>query len=80
MSSLAAPVIAQKEKNTSKDRRDRIYANGNAAGIEEGTKLGIAQGLTQGIEEGKESAAREIIALKATNEALHTRIGEILEQ
>ncbi len=43
-------------------------------------KLGIAQGLTQGIEEGKESAAREIIALKATNEALHKQTGEILEQ
>jgi hypothetical protein len=36
--------------------------------------------LTKGIEEGKESAAREIAVLKATNEALHKRIGEILEQ
>ena len=76
----AASAIVQKEKNTSKERRERIFANGKAAGIEEGTKLGIAQGLTKGIEEGKESAAREIAALKATNEALHKRIGELLEQ
>ena len=76
----AAPVIVRKEKNTSKERRDRIFANGKAAGIEEGTKLGIAQGLTRGIEEGKQSAKLEIAALKATNEALHKRIGEILEQ
>jgi hypothetical protein len=34
--------------------------------------------LTQGVD--KESAAREIAALKATNEALHKRIGEIFEQ
>jgi len=72
----AASAIVQKEKNTSKERRERIFANGKAAGIEEGTKLGIAQGLTK----GKESAAREIAALKATNEALHKRIGELLEQ
>ena len=76
----AASAIVQKEKNTSKERRERIFANGKAAGIEEGTKLGIAQGLTKGIEEGKESAAREIAALKAINEALHKRIGELLEQ
>jgi hypothetical protein len=67
--SSAASAIVQKEKNTSKERRERIFANGKAAGIEEGTKLGIAQGFTKGIEEGKESAAREIAALKATNEA-----------
>jgi hypothetical protein len=36
--------------------------------------------LTKGIEEGKQSSAREIAARKATNEALHKRIGEILEQ
>ena len=72
----AASAIVQKEKHTSKERRERIFANGKAAGIEEGTKLGIAQGLTK----GKESAAREIAALKATNEALHKRIGELLEQ
>ena len=72
----ASSAIVQKEKHTSKERRERIFANGKAAGIEEGTKLGIAQGLTK----GKESAAREIAALKATNEALHKRIGELLEQ
>jgi hypothetical protein len=32
------------------------------------------------IEEGKESAACEVAALKFTNEALHKRVGEILEQ
>jgi flagellar biosynthesis/type III secretory pathway protein FliH len=74
----AASAIVQKGKNTSKERRERIFANGKAA--EEGRKLGIAQGLSEGTEEGKESAAREIAALKATIEALHKRIGEILEQ
>ncbi len=45
--SSAAPAIVQKEKKTSKDRRDRIFADGKAAGIEEGTKLCIAQGDTR---------------------------------
>ena len=70
----AASAIVQKEKNTSKERRERIFANGKAAGIEEGTKLGIAQGSTKGIEEGKESTAREIAALKAINESWKKRI------
>jgi hypothetical protein len=53
--SSAAPAIVKQVKKASKEMRDRIYANGKAAGIEKGTKLGIAQGLTQEIEEGKES-------------------------
>ena len=57
-----------------------MFQNGRAEGIKEGTKLGLAQGLAQGIKEGKESAARETASLKATNEALHNRLAQVLEQ
>jgi hypothetical protein len=56
--------IVQNEKCKSRDRRERIFATGKA----------------EGIKEGKDSAAREIALLKATNDALHKRLGDILEQ
>ena len=56
--------IVQNEKCKSRDRRERIFATGKA----------------EGIKEGKDSAAREIALLKATNDALHKRLGAILEQ
>ena len=56
--------IVQNEKCKSRDRRERILATGKA----------------EGIKEGKDSAAREIALLKATNDALHKRLGDILEQ
>ena len=56
--------IAQEVKCKSKDRRQRIFATGKE----------------EGIKEGKKSAEREIASLKATNDALHKRLGEILEQ
>ena len=37
-------------------------------------------GFAKGLEEGKESAALEITVLKASNEASHQRIGQLLEQ
>ena len=54
----------QKEARSSKGRREHIFAAGHAAGFEE----------------GKESNATQIASLKATNEALHKQLCDILEQ
>ena len=76
--------IIQEEARSSKGRRDRIFAAGYAKGFEEGKESGCALGLAEGLEKGKESAAcanaTQIASLKATNEALHKQLCDILEQ
>ena len=76
--------IIQEEARSSKGRRERIFAAGYAKGFEEGQDSGCALGLADGLEKGKESAtcanATQIASLKATNEALHKQLCDILEQ
>jgi hypothetical protein len=57
-------ALIQKETSGSKARRDATYNKGKAAGIKE----------------AEEKAGREIAVLKATNDALHTRILALTEQ
>ena len=71
---------AVQREGKSKARRDHIFAAGKANGKEEGFAQGLAQGLAEGIEKGKELVARDNASLKATNEALHKRLCELLEQ
>ncbi len=74
------------EARSRKERRDRtsIFAAGYAKGCEEGKESGCALGLAEGLEKGKDSAAcanaTQIASLKATNEALHKQLCDILEQ
>ena len=56
--------IVLDDSKNSNNRRQRLYHTGFA----------------KGLEEGKESAALEIAVLKASNEASHQRIGQLLEQ
>ena len=74
----------QKEARSSKGRRDHIFAAGYAKGFAEGKDSGFAQGLAEGKDEGRKSAAHanatEIASLKATNEAVHKQLCNILEQ
>jgi flagellar biosynthesis/type III secretory pathway protein FliH len=76
--------IIQEEARSSKGRRDSIFAAGCAKGFEEGKESGFALGLAEGLEKRKESAecanATQISSLKATNEALHKQLCNILEQ
>jgi hypothetical protein len=71
--------IVQQEWKT-KAKRDRIFAAGKSEGKAEGTELGRALGLAEGIERGKELLARENTSLRTTNEALHKRLCDTLEQ
>ena len=57
-------ALIQKETSGSKVRREATYNKGKAAGIKE----------------AEEKAGREIAVLKATNDALHTRILALTEQ
>jgi chromosome segregation ATPase len=56
--------LVQKESNSSHNRRERAYLSGHA----------------KGLDEGKKSAALDCAVLRATNEALHLRLGQLLEQ
>ncbi len=60
--------------------RERIFAAGKVEGIEEGTELGRTLGLKEGLKRGKELVERENASLRATNEALHQRLCDTLEQ
>jgi hypothetical protein len=74
----------QEEGHNSKTRRDRIFAAGYAKGFAEGKESGFALGLAEGIDKGRGSAANAnatvIASLKATNEAVHKQLCNILEQ
>jgi hypothetical protein len=79
--------IIQVEARSSKGRRDRLFAAGYAKGFEgkeSGCAATCALDLAKGLEKGKESAscanATQIASLKATNEALHKQLRDILEQ
>jgi hypothetical protein len=60
--------LVQKESNSTRysshNRRERAYLSGHA----------------KGLDEGKQSEALECAVLRATNEALHLRLGQLLEQ
>jgi hypothetical protein len=74
----------QAEGHNSKARGDRIFAAGYAKGFAGGKESGCVLGLAERIDKGRLSAAHanalEIVSLKATNEAVHKQLCNILEQ
>jgi flagellar biosynthesis/type III secretory pathway protein FliH len=64
----------------SKVRRERLFAAGKTKGLAEGTELGRALGFAEGIERGKELLKVENASLRTSNEDLHGRLCDTLEQ